>query len=415
MTDSRNRDPESGFPRARQQRTRWPGWVWLIPAAAVIFAAWLSAQEWLFGPHSMNVHFANVEGIKPGAPVRYKGVEVGSVDQIRLDEDLSGATLVLEITGLEGNLGPGTRIWIERPSLALGEIGSLISGPYLAIAPGGEGEVEELEGLDAPPIIEPAEPGRIFVLTDENGEGLEAEAPVRFRGLEVGRVLGKRFGEDGSVEFPVFLEGEHTELVREATVFWRAGGLAVQTGAGGMEVDLPSLASLGTGAVSFDTPDVLEGKQVEPGARFALYGTRDAAATATSGPRFPYTIVFDQPVGDFAQGAPVTLAGKQVGRVAGTTLEVAPDGSALVTPVTIVIDARQMEMDDLETIPTREALRERLNAIIARLVQVGMRAQVAEGGIVFGGKSIELVISPEAPSASFTPDDEAPEIPSASG
>lgn len=413
MTDSRKQNAESGFPPARQKRTRWPGWVWLIPASAIIFAAWMSAQEFLFGPQSLHVHFTSVEGIKPGAPVRYRGVQVGSVDEITLDDDLSGATLVLDMTGLEGHLGPGTRIWIERPGLAPGEIGNLISGPYLAIAPDGTGDSEQLEGLDRAPILEPDEPGAVFVLIDEEGEGPDAGAPVRFRGMEVGRVLGKRFGEDGLVEHPVFVEGEYAGLVHEATVFWRAGGLALDTGAGGLDVALPSFSAMATGAIAFDTPEVLEGDPAEPGARFSLWDSRDDAETAATGPRVAYGLVFAEPVGGLAQGAPVTLAGKRVGRVAGTELEVAPDGSGLVTPVTVVIDARRMGIDDLDALETPAALRERMNAIIERLVSIGMRAQVAEGGIVFGGRSIELVIDSGQPPGALAAGEDPPLIPTA--
>ncbi len=408
-------DPRTGLPQARSRRTRWPGWVWLIPLVALGFATWLAINEWVLGPHPLAVHFASVEGIKPGAPVRYKGVQVGSVDTITLDDDLAGATLVLDMNGLDGRLGDGTRIWIQRPSLSPGQIGNLISGPYLAIAPGGQGEVDELQGLDEAPILPPDGPGRSFVLTVDDGEGIDAGAPVRFRGMKVGRVLGKRFGEDGGVELPVFIDGDHAQLVHEATVFWRAGGLAVDKGAGGLDIDFPSFASLATGAVAFDTPAVLAGAQAEADARFALWDSRKDAATAQTGPRLAYMLVFPDPVGDLGQGAPVTLAGKQIGRVAGTTLEVAPDGSGLITPVTIVLDARQLGIDDLASLDTREALRARVDAIVGKLVSIGMRAKVAEGGIVFGARSIELVIDRSTPPGSFDPGQDPPVIPTAGG
>lgn len=414
-TPDLNSTDTRGVPQARTRRTRWPGWVWLIPLVALGFAGWLAFEEWVLGPRPLAVHFASVEGIKPGAPVRYKGVQVGSVEEIRLDDDLAGATLVLDMTGLQGRLGEGTQIWIQRPSLSPGQIGNLISGPYLAIAPGGEGEVDELDGLDEAPVLVPDRPGRTFVLIAGDGEDIAAGAPVRFRGMQVGQVLGKRFGEDGGIEIPVFVEGDYAQLVHEATVFWRAGGLALDKGAGGLDVDFPSIASLATGAVAFETPAVLEGAPAEPGARFALWDSRDAAATAATGPRLDYTLVFPDPVGDLGQGAPVTLAGKQVGRVAGTTLEVAPDGSGLITPVTIVIDARRMGIDDLDALETREALRERLDGIVERLVSIGMRARVAEGGIVFGAKSIELVIDRDTPPGAFDPAQDPPVIPTAGG
>lgn len=404
------RDDGSTIPEARRRRTRWPGWVWLIPLVALGFAGWLAFEEWVIGPRPLTVHFADVSGIKPGAPVRHKGVQVGSVDRIRLDDDLGGATLVLDMTALKGHLGEGTRVWIVRPSLSPEALGNIISGAYLAIEPDGGDGVKELVGLESPPIIEPEGPGRIFVLIDEEAGGLSRGAPVHFRGIAVGEVLGTRFGEDGAVEIPVFVRGEYAELVREASVFWRAGGFAVETGGAGIDLDLPSLGAIATGAVAFDTPGVLEGPAAEPRAEFVLWQNRDHAATARSGPRFAYSITFAEPVGDLAAGAPVTLAGKQIGRVVGTGLEVAPDGRGLITPVTIVIDARRMEME-LATAASREAVREQLDAIIERLASVGMRARVAEGGIVFGARSIELVILPDAGPAGLDRSGELPRIP----
>lgn len=412
MPDPETRPSGAALPEARQRRTRWPGWVWLIPLVALGFAGWLVVEQWVIGPRPLSVHFSSVEGIKPGAPVRYKGVQVGSVSSIRLDKDLSGATLVLDMTALKGRLGDRTRIWIERPSFSPDRISNLISGPWLAILPGGEGEVKGLEALEAAPILIPDAPGRIFVLQAEDGKGLSSDAPVKFRGMQVGHVLGRRFGEDGRVEIPIFVEEPHAGLVREATIFWRASGLDVEM-AGGFSVDLPSLDSIAAGAVAFETPEVLAGAEAEPEGRITLWDSRDDAVAVPKGPKLEYRVIPDQPAGDLARGAPVTLVGRQVGHVVDTGLEVAPGGRGLITPVTIVIDARRMAMEDLAELGSREALREELDGIIDRLVRAGMRARIKEGGVVFGARSIELVMDPDAAPAEFSTEPPIPVIPAA--
>lgn len=410
MPEPETRQASAALPEARQRRTRWPGWVWLIPLVALGFAGWLMVEQWVIGPRPLTVHFSSVEGVKPGAAVRYKGVQVGSVSSIRLDDDLGGATLVLDMTALKGRLGDQTRIWIERPSFSPESIGSLISGPWLAILPGGEGEVEELQALEEAPVLAPEAPGRVFVLEAKDVKGLSADAPVMFRGIQVGHVLGRRFGEDGRVEIPIFVEKSHAGLVREATVFWRAGGFNVET-AGGLSVDLPSLATIATGVVAFETPEVLAGAEAEAEGRFALWESHSDAVSAPKGPKLEYQIIPDQPAGDLARGAPVTLVGRQVGYVMDTGLEVAPGGRGLITPVTIVIDARRMGIEDLAKLASREALREELNGIITRLVEAGMRARIKEGGVVFGARSIELVMEPNAAPAEFSTEEPVPVIP----
>ncbi len=412
MTEERDREAE--LPRARERRTRWPGWVWLVPAAALGFAGWLAAEEWLWGPGAVTVQFVDVEGIKPGAPVRYKGVQVGRVDEMRLTDGLGGVDLALDMDDvMQGHLGDGTRFWIVRPGIASGEISSLISGAYIGVDPAGEGDVKEFAGLAAPPIVGPAEPGRVVVLTADEGAGLSAGAPLRFRGVQVGRVLGVRLGKQG-VEIPVFVEAEQAGLVHEATVFWRDGGLGLDKGAGGLDVSLPSLSAIATGAVAFETPDVLSGDEAAPDAAFALYPTRDDAEATAQGPRLAYALMFDQPVGGLARGAPVTLGGKPVGHVATVRLNLGPDDSAVATPVGIVLDAGAVGLD-LSGIETRAALRERLDELVSRLVSAGLRARVADGGIVFGGQSIELVMQKDAEPAQLRQVGDFPVIPTVGG
>ncbi len=412
-SESRNERGDGQQRQARLRRTRWPGWVWLIPAVAAGVALYLAGEEWIWGPREITVRFADVQGVKPGAPVRYKGVQVGSVDGIRVVDGLGGVELALELQGvMEGHLGEGTRFWIVRPGLSAGEITNIISGAYIAVAPDGEGDATSFEGLAEAPIVAPDAPGRVFDLTADAAEGLSAGAPVRFRGLQVGRVLGVRFGDE-SVEVPVFVREQYAGLVRQASVFWRAGGLALSKGAGGLDVDLPSLGAIATGAVAFETPTVLEGPAAEDGASFTLYQTRDDASATDTGPRLSYALMFDQPAGGLARGAPVTLGGKTVGRVAAVKLRLA-EGQGVSTPIGIVLDARQIGLD-LDGIDTREKLRERMDALLSRLVGAGLRARLAEGGIVFGGQSIELVMQQDAAPAALGKVGQFPVIPTVGG
>ncbi len=414
MNESRSERADERQGQARMRRTRWPGWVWLVPAVAVGVALWLVGEEWIWGPRQVTVHFADVEGIKPGAPVRYKGVQVGSVDGIRVAEGLGGVDLTLELQEvMEGHLGDGTRFWIVKPGLSGGDITNLISGAHVAIDPDGEGDAKTFDGLTEAPILAPDAAGRVFVLTADQAEGLSAGAPVRFRGLQVGRVLGVRFGEQ-SVEVPVFVREEYAGLVRQASVFWRAGGLALSRGGGGLDVNLPSLGAIATGAVAFETPKVLEGSAAEADASFTLYQTREDAMATATGPRLSYALMFDQPAGGLARGAPVTLGGKTVGRVAAVKLRLAPDGPGVSTPVGIVLDAREMGLD-LEGVDTREKLRERLDELLSRLVDAGLRARLAEGGIVFGGQSVELVMQQDAAPAQLGKVGQFPVIPAVGG
>ncbi len=145
----------------------------------------------------MTIHFASAEGLSAGAPVRYRGVEVGSVRQISLGNDLHHVSVVLRIDQpASKHIGAGTQFWIEQPELAKGQIRSLMAGSYVDVEPVDGAHKTVFDGLETPPVLPADQPGRRFVLTADDATGLSPGAPVLYRGVEVGRVLGLRL--DGS-------------------------------------------------------------------------------------------------------------------------------------------------------------------------------------------------------------------------
>ena len=400
-----------GLPEARRHTTRWPGWVWLIPLGAVLLVGWFVYQGWIVGSHEVVVRFDDAGGVSRGAPVTYKGVQVGHVDEIGLAEDLEQVELRLVLTDpLGGRLGERTQFWIERPRLAAGDLRGLMSGPHLAVRPGEGPAATVFQGLADPPPAPAGEPGRSILLTAPDASGLSAGASVTFRGVEVGRVAGVELAESArQVRIRAVVKAQHTGLVREGSVFWRAGGVSLST-RGGFDVDLPSPRMLLSGAVAFVTPEHFAGEAVGDGAEFALHAGRDAAEAAAKGTRLAYFVRFPRAVSGLSRGDPVELDGARVGRIAHVGLEVGAEGASFATPMEIELDANAFGID-LETVETRAALRERLDETLAALVRQGLRAKIASGGFLPGGKSVTLVMVDGAAPASLDSAHEPPAIP----
>ena len=64
--DARSR-PAAGLqpeqlPEAQRRKARWPGWVWIIPLAALAFGVWLGVKYWIGGSGDVTVRFAGAEG-----------------------------------------------------------------------------------------------------------------------------------------------------------------------------------------------------------------------------------------------------------------------------------------------------------------------------------------------------------------
>ena len=193
------------------------------------------------------------------------------------------------------------------------------------------------------------------------------------------------------VEVPVLVEAKYADLIRQGSAFWQAGRLSVSMSAG-LDVDLPSLQSLISGAVAFDTPEAFAGPPAGPDTVFRLYNSRDAAKAAPGGPVFPYFVRFPKAIGGLGPGTPVTLEGRQIGRVAKAGLDIDAETGNITTPVEIGIDALALDPQAAGTANTRdapantrEALGERLNQAVAKLVQNGLRAKAVSGGFLSTG------------------------------
>ena len=417
MSEDDGMRTEANVPEARRRRVRGPGWVWIIPVAALIFAGWLGVKEWVIGGNEISVRFPQAEGVSSGAAVRYKGMKVGSVDAVKLSDDLGHVELELSLDGrVRQHLGANSMFWIEKPQITQGDITGIVSGPHVDVRPVDGKPAQRFTGHEEPPVRTPAAPGRSFVLTANSASGLSSGGPVLFHGIEVGHILGTRLDETRhQVNVRVFVEKKYANLVTGSSVFWNAGGLSVST-THGINVDLPSLASVLKGALAFDTPETFRGSSAEANARFTLYPGKDEAEAMPGGPRFAYSVTFPQTQESLAPGASVMLDGRQVGRVykvglvTGVSAKGASDKGPAVT-VRLTLDATAFNID-ASSAASRDDLRHRLNQAVARLVDKGLRAKVTGGGIL-GGPRIELAIVDGGAPAKLDVGHRPPVIPAA--
>ena len=63
---------------------------WLLPVIALLIAGWLIWTSYQDRGTTIVIDFQSANGIVPGrTPIRYQGVEVGTVENISLSKDLS--------------------------------------------------------------------------------------------------------------------------------------------------------------------------------------------------------------------------------------------------------------------------------------------------------------------------------------
>ncbi len=266
--------------------------LWLVTAVCLVVALVLAWLQLAPGGPRITIRFGQGNGLQVGDPLRFRGIDVGTVVAVQLERGLNDVEVDVELESHAAELArEGSRFWVERPRVSLGGVHgleTLVGGRYLSVIPGpADAErTHEFDGLEAPPgVLALSEDGLKIVLEADDRLGLEQGSPVTYRGVTVGNVLTVGLATDSAtVQSLVYIEPAYCSLVRGGTQFWSNSGLDVELGFRGMRLDADTLATIAAGGVEFATP--AGGQPVANGHRFTLHESADAQWLAWR-PRVP--------------------------------------------------------------------------------------------------------------------------------
>jgi paraquat-inducible protein B len=390
---------------------RRPSIVWLIPLVAALvggFVAWRTFSE--RGP-AIEITLANAEGLEAGkTKVRYKNVEIGLVEEVRLADDLSHVVARARmVKGADEYLREGTRFWVVRARVTGGQasgLGTLLSGSYIGVDPLRDGKSKrKFRGLETPPVVTRDQPGKHFVLRSYRAGSVDVGTPVFFRKTEVGEVVASELDPSGDfVSIEVFVHAPHDQRVSKGSRFWNASGLAVSVGAGGVDVKVESLKSLLIGGIAFDTPSGGDGALAQKDDVFALYESEAATRREVYTQKAHYVAYFDQSVRGLVPGAPVEFRGIQIGEVRDVKLEYVPATQEFHIPVLIEIEPERIANLGMVDPETR---RQGLDLLVKR----GLRAQLQSGNLLTGQLIVQLDFHEHAKPAEIVWQEPYPELP----
>jgi paraquat-inducible protein B len=389
---------EVGEAVLRPSRFPGAGLIWLVPLLAVAIAAWLVYTSIRDRGPIVEVSFESAEGLEPGkTKVKYKDVEMATVGSVELSSDAGRIVVTLQMkAGTERFLDEDTRFWIVRPRIGVGGVsglGTVITGAFVELDPGSGGSPRrEFVGLEEPPLIRSTVPGTGFELDAERLGGLSRGAPIYYRGIPVGQVLGYRLDpERRHVTIPIFVQAPHDRLVTRRTRFWDAGGVALRTDGGGFELQLASLQALLLGGVEFDGAEAGDGEPpAPPGTRFPLHADRAAAMAASLTRKIPVLVEFAGQTRGLRPGSAVETRGIRIGTVSDVTLawQEAVNG--------LVVQAR-LELEPERVSPIGAASGEPSRQVsLEELIESGLRAQLKTASLLTGELYVDLDFRAEA-------------------
>ena len=405
MSNSEEQASSSDPPQAHFRPSRWPGWIWAVPVAAVAIVGWLGIRDILRGGPEVTVRFSDAGGIKAGdTKVKYQNMEVGEVEEIKIEDDLQHVDLTLQFKStMAGHLGKGTRYWVAGRDVSLSDLSSIksiISGPYVAIDPRPGDTEDHAQGLDQAPVLKQKQPGRVFALHADELGSISRDTPVYYLDLKVGEVLSYALDQNGrGFDIQAFVSAPYDDLVRPDTRFWSAGPVHLSTTPSGPSLEFQSLPALVQGAIAFETP--ASGSEAKPSgdnATFKLYPDHDTATNDVEQGGVSYAVSFDGQANGVPAGAPVKLLETTVGTVRDSSVEFDADSGKLRTQATLVIAADKLHIVNGKP---QAGTRGAMDAMMSQLIGQGLRAELSRSAPMVGSPVVQLRFEPGAPQASL--------------
>ena len=396
---------------------------WLLPIGAILFALFVLWRSYVERGPLVEIRFPEADGVVAGETrVRRNDVDVGSVEAVRLAEDLNSVIVEARLDpSVAPYLDEDARFWIVNARVNTTEIsglGTLLSGAYVEVDWDSEaGETtDEFEGLLQPPLTKRGTPGLRLTLNADEAGYIYVGSPVFHRQIEVGRVERRRLSDDArQVLFDIFVEAPYHRHVYPESRFYGVSGVEASIDSEGATVRVESIAALFTGGIAFDNPDAVvpDALVLADGARYRLHDSRGAARESIfddeDDTRYRFGAVFEGSVKGLRAGAPIEYNGLVVGRVASVTTSLpASPGEPGRSVAVLQFQPRRLGIGDVTP--------EELQNTLGEFVTGGLRVKLVTANLLTGSLNVRLVEEPEAAPAALdmdaTPYPTLPTVPS---
>ena len=418
MAESENEIPEAV---AVKKSRRTVQLVWLIPIIAALVGGWLAVKSILDKGPVITITFKTAEGLEAGkTKLKFKDVDIGLVSKVEIAKDLSTVIVTAELVkDFAAQLVEDTRFWVVRPRISGGSVsglGTLLSGSYIGVGVGKSTKKQHtFAGLEVPPVLASAEPGREFVLRSSDLGSLDYGSPVFFRRLQVGEIVGYDLDKDGKgVTLRLFVRAPFDQYVNQNTRFWHASGVDLSLDASGVKVDTQSLVSIVLGGLAFQTPATSEAlPPAEPNAAFELYPSREAAMKTPDLLVVKMTMTFHESVRGLQVGAPIDFLGIEIGAV--TAIKAQLNDASKRIEIVVEVDIYPGRLRDREVVARSELSAKERAAKLDEMVAHGLRAQLRTGNLLTGQLYIALQFAHDAPKAKINWAAKPPDFPTVPG
>lgn len=389
---------ENNKGEAKVQKLKSWSPVWIFPIVTALIGAWILFYHYSHQGPQVVLITTNAEGIEGGkTTIKSRSVDVGVVETAVLSDDLHHVRITARLnSGMEKLLRQDSVFWVVKPQIGrdgVSGLGTLLSGAYIELQPGSEGEhLEQYSLLDSPPLAPPDAKGIRITLDSKKAGQLNPGDPVLFRGYRVGSVETSNFDANKRmITYQLFITSPNDKLITNNVRFWKDSGIAVDFSSQGMSIQMGSLTTLFSGGVSFDVPEGLDwGTPVESGAEYQLFDDQKSIQDSLYKESIEFIMLFKDSIRGLSPGATVEFRGIRLGSVAQVpffTKQMQQKlDSDFRTPVLI-----RIEPERLKNIVGQET---NIPDNIEELIKKGLRGSMKTGNLLSGALFIDFDFYP---------------------
>ncbi|NVD06624.1 MCE family protein [Vibrio sp. JPW-9-11-11] len=262
-----------------------------------------------------------------GAPIVYRGVEVGQVTHLELAQDREQVVASAAIQpAFSDMLTTGSQFILQEAKVSLSgveNLANIVKGNFLTIVPGEGERSRQFTAIRTDDFKRKQDRTVALRLVADNSFGLEQGAEILYRGISVGSVTQVQLIKDG-VQFDALIDSDYSHLIKSQNRFYVTGSASAELTESGLNISVPPAKQLLAGSISF----VSEG-QNKARIKYQLYPSQSLAELAKYNMSGSTQLtLFASELPPVSIGSPLLYRNLQVGSIADYYLV---DGGVVIT------------------------------------------------------------------------------------
>lgn len=288
-----------------------------IPDPLNEYNIYKTREETMLSNNCITVFMDETYGASAGrTPVLYKGLKIGMVTELELDEDKNYVLATVKLVRSHQELArTGSRFVLRRAKISTGgveNLSSILTGVYFELI-AGDGESEFEYTLLADDIPEFPDGGVAITFTSDERGSVGVGSGIYFRGVQIGEVLGFKLSKKGVV-FDGAIFREYSHLASRGLYLWSSSAVEVSFDEK-LNVKAAPVSHIISGGVNAGFFDEKRGAPLR-GRSLKLYKDEDSAKEAYIASRgIKKIFLVTDDATSLSKGAPVIYRGIQVGEL----------------------------------------------------------------------------------------------------